>query len=629
MNMNDKVLRLSTVVLFTGLLLISSYSLGQIVVDSAAIADHPRILMHRGMETDIKKEIENDPIWKNVHESILTQCDAIILREPLKRTMTGRRLLSQSREAFRRIFYLAYAWRMTEKKKYFKRCEEELIAVSKFSDWNPSHFLDVAEMTIGVAIGYDWLYENLTPKSREIISKAIIEKGLSPSLDTKYNGWLRGKNNWNQVCNAGITYGAIAVYEDQPEQSLQLINRAMQSILIPMKEYAPEGNYAEGYNYWGYGTTYNVLLINAIETLFHTDYGLSEQPGFLKTAAFYRNLMGNSGESFNYSDAQGPEPIQPAMFWFADKLKDPSLLYIEKDHLLQSNFSAGWNRFLPAALIWGHKVDIAEIKSPEEKAWFGHGENSIAVMRTSWEDTSGIYVGFKGGTPSVSHGHMDVGSFVMDAEGVRWSADLGWQPYESLESKGLDIWNMEQTSQRWQVFRLNNFSHSTLTVNNKLQNVNGNARIVTAADDSLFMRCVMDLTSVYSDDLADAKRGIAVVNKQYVTIRDELEAGDKECTVRWAMLTPANVTSIDGNQLQLTNKGKSLTLYVVNLPGVKLQTWRTDPPNNYDALNIGTVLVGFEMTIPANTKIDYNVILLPGDGNITIQRSALKPLSDW
>jgi hypothetical protein len=33
------------------------------------------------------------------------------------------------------------------------------------------HFLDVAEMTMAVAIGYDWLYDDLSPASRAAIKK--------------------------------------------------------------------------------------------------------------------------------------------------------------------------------------------------------------------------------------------------------------------------------------------------------------------------------------------------------------------------------------------------------------------------------------------------------------------------
>lgn len=249
-------------------------------------------------------------------------------------------------------------------------------------------------------------------------------------------------------------------------------------------------------------------------------------------------------------------------------------------------------------------------------------------MRTSWKKNDGIYIGFKGGSPSVSHGHMDAGSFVMDAGATRWSADLGMQQYNSLESAGLSIWDMNQASQRWDVFRYSNYAHSTLTVNNHRQLVKGNALLVSFSDDSLSMRAVLDLSSLYKQDLATARRGIAIINNQYVTIRDELQTGDSSCVIRWAMLTPATVTAIDGNQAQLTSKGQKLFIHVAGIPGVQLQTWRTDPPHSYDALNTGTTLIGFEIHVPAHTKADYNVILVPGEGT-AIQRSDLKGLDQW
>ncbi|HEY1200110.1 MAG TPA: heparinase, partial [Niastella sp.] len=238
-----------------------------------------------------------------------------------------------------------------------------------------------------------------------------ITKGLAPSQEAKYNGWLRGSNNWNQVCNAGITFGALAVYENQPAASVALIERAIKSIAIPMKEYAPDGNYKEGYSYWGYGTSFNVLFNNVLEKIFGTDFNLNSQPGFMQTASFYQNLIGPSGQPFSYSDCGGIEGLQPAMFWFADKLKDPSLLYIEKKYLQTSKFNVKSNRLLPAAMLWANGVSVKEIKEPAQKTWNGKGGNEVAMMRTSWWGGKEIYVGVKGGSPSVSHGHMDAGSF--------------------------------------------------------------------------------------------------------------------------------------------------------------------------------------------------------------------------
>ncbi len=35
-----------------------------------------------------------------------------------------------------------------------------------------------------------------------------------------------------------------------------------------MKDYGPDGPYAEGYGYWSYGTTYNVLFLSGLEKMF-------------------------------------------------------------------------------------------------------------------------------------------------------------------------------------------------------------------------------------------------------------------------------------------------------------------------------------------------------------------------
>ena len=53
-------------------------------------------------------------------------------------------------------------------------------------------------------------------------------------MESKYNSWLKAEHNWNQVCNAGMTYGAMAIYEDQPVLAKEIINRAISSIVLPM-----------------------------------------------------------------------------------------------------------------------------------------------------------------------------------------------------------------------------------------------------------------------------------------------------------------------------------------------------------------------------------------------------------
>ncbi|MFD2934114.1 heparinase II/III domain-containing protein [Spirosoma flavum] len=596
---------------------------------TAKLPDHPRLLLLKGEEEIIKRTIKSDKTWSSLNQAILTECDAMVNIAPLERIKIGKRLLDKSREGLRRVFYLAYAWRMTHQEKYLKRAEMELLALSAFSDWNPSHFLDVAEMTMAVSIGYDWLYNDLSEQSRSVIKEAILKKGIEPSMDPQYNGWLKITNNWNQVCNAGITYGAIAIYEDQPEQSKSLINRAIASIVLPMGDYKPDGAYPEGYGYWGYGTSFNVMFISAVEKLFGSDFGLAQQPGFLKTAGYLENMTGPSGNANNYSDSGLRGELQPAMFWFAKKLNDPSLLWVERNRLMNSDPKQHVkNRLLPATLLWSNGLDLTKIAEPKATMWVGEGKTPVALMRTSWSDPSAIYVGVKGGSPSTSHAHMDAGSFVMEADGVRWAMDFGMQEYESLESKGVDLWNMQQNSQRWQVLRYNNFVHNTLTINNKLQRVDGKAPLTGHSNTPLFMNATFDLTSLYNESLVKATRGVALVNKAYVVVRDEIETSSTETTARWTMLSSANVSLTGTNKAELTKDGKTLILQVLEPATVVMKTWPTDPTHDYDTPNPGTILVGFEVKIPANTKTAITVLLTPAS-SASQKKQPVPPLQQW
>ena len=115
----------------------------------------------------------------------------------------------------------------------------------------------------------------------------------------------------------------------------------------------------------------------------------------------------------------------------------------------------------------------------------GGGEVPVVLMRTDWTNSdTDRYLGLKGGQANSSHGHMDAGSFVYDALGLRWSEDVTRESYakveNALKAAGGSFWNMGQNSLRWQVWRLNNRAHSTLTVNDSDHLVTKAATVVEA-----------------------------------------------------------------------------------------------------------------------------------------------------
>jgi hypothetical protein len=370
------------------------------------------------------------------------------------------------------------------------------------------------------------------------------------------------------------------------------------------------------------------MFLDAIHRVLKTDFGLSTTTGFLKTASYMQNMVGSSGKNFNYSDAGNGSGLSPAMFWFAEKTKNSSLLFTEKQYLQGKDKSMHRDRLLPATMIWGKDISLAKVTEPKEMIWVGQGKNPVAMMRTSWSKPDAIYVGLKAGSPSVNHGHMDVGSFVMDANGERWSMDFGMQEYESLESKGVKLWGMTQNSERWQVFRYNNLAHSTLAFDNEFQKVEGYASINHSSKNPNFLSATTDISSVYKGKATSVSRGLAIIDKKYVLVKDEITAAENETTIRWAMLTPAEVKINKDGTAELTQNGKKLQLKVNSPSNITLKTWSTEGLHDYDALNTGTTLIGFEVKIPANSRNSLEVLLIPEENKV-ISKTKILPLKDW
>ncbi|MBC8154776.1 MAG: heparinase, partial [Bacteroidetes bacterium] len=88
------------------------------------------------------------------------------------------------------------------------------------------------------------------------------------------------------------------------------------------------------------------------------------------------------------------------------------------------------------------------------------------------------------------------------------------------------------------------------------------------------------------------------------------------------------VKLIGSNKAELTKDGKTLTLQVQEPAGISLKITSTDPPNDYDAPNPGTVLVTFEATVPANTKTALTVLLLP-QKSAEQTKPVVQPLAQW
>ena len=143
---------------------------------------HPRLMLKDKDLKNLKKQYPNDEVLQKCVRDVLRQADEYLDRPVLRYRKIGPRLLSVSRACVSRIYNLGLAYRWTGEEKYAEKAVENLQAVCAFKDWNPSHFLDTAEMSHAVGVGYDWLYHYMDKETRDQIKSGLIKNGMEPGV---------------------------------------------------------------------------------------------------------------------------------------------------------------------------------------------------------------------------------------------------------------------------------------------------------------------------------------------------------------------------------------------------------------------------------------------------------------
>jgi hypothetical protein len=422
--------------------------------------------------------------------------------------------------------------------------------------------------------------------------------------------WSRNGSNWNQVCNGGLTVAALAVADEAPQTSAEVLDRALHSVRPAMAKFAPDGGDPEGNMYWNYGTRYNVFLIAALQSALGSDFGLSQAPGFSKTGFFNIQTIDPLGLRFNFSDADEDPSPAAQMLWLAREFHEPAFAEhergISKDD--PTIFHLFWSLDAPVRARAGHPALSALFKAV-----------NVAVFRGAWDDRKALYVGFKGGDNKANHSHLDLGSFVLDLRGVRWAIDLGPDDYDLPGY-------FDKKSRRWTYFRLNNLSHNTLTLDGENQAIDAAAPIVRfrPARGSAAGFAVADLTAAYRSKARSARRGVMVKNEE-VLIQDELDLS-AGTTVQWNLFTHAKIEIGEGAAANLLQDGVRVKARVLSPEGARFTAAPAVAPAP-QRQQAGVSSLRLEMRQgPGPVRIA--VLIEPAD-SAAGPAMKLKALSDW
>ena len=523
-------------------------------------SDHPRILAHDDDFARIANLVKTDALAKRWYAKLKEEAVELIDEPTAKYELRdGRRLLYVSREVLDRVVTLGMLHRIQPDQTYLDRIWEDMEAVAGFDHWNPSHFLDVAEMGFAFALAYDWLYDDWSEKQRATLRDAMVRHAIKPALKAyeRKVWWTRTPINWNQVCNGGLICTALAVADHEPELANQMLDRSIQALPKSMKRYTPDGGYDEGPGYWAFGTVYNVFAIAALESALGKDFGLGDLPGFDATGNFPIHMTGSTGIVYNFGDGKEKTYTSPAMFYLAKRYGQPYF----------TSFAAERTRTSAFNLLW---YDPAHLKQRLEPLALGAVFHSadVASMRSGWDDDA-MYVAAKGGWIGYGHSQMDLGSFILESQGSRWLIDLGKDGYNIP-----GYFEADKGGARWDFYRNRAEGHNTLIIGPALKfgDQDYNAKVSVQLSENAIG---MDLSEAYPGEV---RRGIELdrANKR-VRVIDRIKQ-DKPADVWSFFHTRAEVVvADDGRSAKLKQDGKTLRAMLVSPAGSRFQVMDAKP----------------------------------------------------
>jgi hypothetical protein len=585
--------------------------------------EHPRLLLTDERLKELKTLSQTDNQLYTYVNAVLNQANKDYVKSPIQYILIGPRLLDKSQECLNRVYNLAFAYRWTGGKIFLDAAVTNMKTVIAFPDWNPSHFLDVAEMTHAVAIGYDWCYNGMDKETCDIIKKGLIKMGLDEGKKAytvpgyAYNWWTKVDHNWNQVCNGGLLIGALAVAEEDTAYVSTMISNAIKNLPYAMQSYGPDGAWGEGPGYWDYATSYTSYALSSLQVALGSTFGLNEITGFSETGYFPIYTAGPTGYFLNYADAGEKSKIgaPTAAMWLASAFQNSAFSDFIEDQLKTRTATVHH-------IIWYAPYSNSSHTKTLDK-YFG-GSVALFLSRSSWTDANALFLGAKAGYNKVNHAHLDLGNFEMDALGVRWARDLGSDDYNLPDY----FTGGTQTSTRWTYFRLNSFSHNVPVLSNKNQDISATSTFTKHKEEVNEPFGIVDFTSAYKDYASSARRGFKILDsRKAVLIQDEFVLS-KTTDISWGMTTDATIEIINPQKAVLTLSGQKLTAWILSPANAVFSSGsaeQTAPQKQ----NLGVSRL-FAKTPSTSGNVTVAVLLSPNW--LSVESSYLpvvKPLSEW
>lgn len=602
---------------------------------------HPRI-QATASDFDKLREVYNNKSDEYVVmwiDRLIKFADQVLDYDLLKYgTTDGTRMSSVGENLQDRMYALGMAYQITGEQKYADRAYIELENVCcNFYDWNPTHTLDMATHGMGVAIGYDWMYEAFTPEQRKKIEEGVYDNGYYEAVALYQNEITAMRDvivdhNWNTVINGGYIALTLAFADAYPDISFMLLENSIRTWSEMLNGFAPIGAWHEGPDYWRYLMGYFTKAMGSLETALNTDLRISTVEGLSLSGEYMIHMNGEEG-IFTYGDGAAKEIYGSSLIWCGRQFNKPGLTYAV---LAKTKGAVGRISEVASSVLWyDPDLEYTETTLPLDMDF---PESEVATMHRSHIEENSAFVAFHTGYNKAPHGHLDTGSFIFESDGVRWITELGKGDYNQngyFDNSG---------PRRNMIFRIRAEGHSTLVINPidaYDQDPYALSKIDTLESKARGAIVYSDMTDAYDEfNASSVVRGLQFTDdRQSLVLRDEVTLLPKEGgnDVYWYLLSATNIyeqnIAADGmsGSITLESDGKKLTIdYVTNKPAefsaeiAKPISAKTQYVDLETARQIALVFKGIEGDLEITAKMTPETVALP-----SALSEYVKPIKEW
>ena len=298
---------------------------------------------------------------------------------------------------------LAFAWLMTGRRDLLEVAKAQLLRLCADETWASDEglvYLVPGHYILGIALGYDWLYEELTPAERAAVAGRLGREGEAQHRRiTRERAWWRNQyfQNHSHSNTAALAFAAAALRDEDP-RAPEWEKTARRFFDETFAVLPADGSSLEGYAYAGYGAEYLLLYaLLARETLGvdYTDRPWARHfPEYLVHGLLPRRTAEEWAMTFGDAPRRGWTSTAQHLFTLARLHRDGTAQWMARETTALRKTGLG-SRGWMMLLAYDPTVVPAEPAALPTFARFP--EIDQVMMRSSWSDPDATLVGFKCG----------------------------------------------------------------------------------------------------------------------------------------------------------------------------------------------------------------------------------------